>query len=303
MALHTTTMTPEALEEWTTKRFLNAYAARRQSRIRDKITKIAPSQRAFEEHWEVSGLGTFALVGEGSPIPYDQPVQGNRRRIFHQKYGLGYRVTEEMRDDDRWDVVTQMADDLLDSGMDHQERIAHAPWNDAFAGASFACLDDVAFVSTSHTSLKGGGTRSNRLSPDADISPEAIEALMTQASLTVDEQGRYLNFDPDTLLTHPNNKWEVRRIFESTLRPGTADNDTNVLSGMDKKYVFSPYLTDTDAWWMFTKKDLMVLWFDRKKMTTQTGTDFDTKDVKTTVHYRAGQGVPKWEGTFGSSGN
>jgi hypothetical protein len=296
-------MSPLALEEWTTKRFLNAYAERKHKRIRDKITKIATSQRAFEEHWEVSGLGTFALVGEGSPIPYDVPVQGNRRRIFHLKYGLGYRVTEEMRDDDRWDVVTAMADDLIESGMDHQERIAHAPWNDAFAGASFATLDDVAFVSTSHTSLKGGGTRSNRLSPDADIAPETVEALLTQASLTVDEQGRFIPFDPDCLLTHPNQQWEVRRIFESTLRPGTADNDTNVLTGMGKEFIFSPYLSDTDAWFMFQRKYMMVLWYDRKKMTTQTGADFDTKDTKTTVHYRAGQGVPKWEGVFGTSGN
>jgi hypothetical protein len=295
-------MTPEALEEWATKRFLNAFSNRREKMIRNKVTKIASSQRAFEEHWEMSGLGTFALIPEGGPVPYDVPVQGNRRRLFHMKYGLAYRVTEEMREDDRWDVVTAMADDLIDSGMDHQERIAHGPWNDATAGSSFVTLDGVAFVSTAHTSLKGGGTRSNRLSPDADLAPESIEALLTQARLTVDEQGRFLNFRPTTLLTHPNQEWEAQRILESSLRPGTADNDTNVLNRLGIKTIFSPYLTDTDAFFMFDEAALNVLWFDRRKMTTKTGSDFDSDDVKTKVTYRASVAVPKWEGCYGTSG-
>lgn len=295
-------MSPEALEEWTTERFLNAFKSKRERMVRDKVTKIETSQRAFEEHWEMSGLGTFSLIPEGAPMVYDVPIQGNRRRMFHSKYGLGYRVTEEMQADDRWDVVTAMADDLLDSGMDHQERIAHGPWNDAFSGSSFVTLDGVAFVDTIHTSLKGGGTRSNELSPAADFSPEGVEALLTQARLTVDEQGRYLNFRPTTLLSHPNQEWEVNRTLNSVLRPGTSDNDTNVLNTLGIKTVFSPYLTDTDAWFLFDEASLKVLWYDRQKMASKTTTDFDTGDVKTKVTYRASVGVPKWEGVYGSQG-
>lgn len=302
MGIHATTMTPEALEEWTTARFLNHYRSKRQAMIRDKITKIQTSNRAFEEHWEVSGLGTLSLIGEGMPIPYDEPVQGNRRRIFHLTYGLGYRVTQNMKMDDRWDVVSAMNDDLLDSATDHRERIAHAPWNDAFAGASYLTLDGQPFVSTSHTSLKGGGTRSNRLNPDVELSPEGVEALMTQAELTVDEQGRFIPFKPSKLFTHPNNRWEAMRIFESQGRPGTQLNDMNTLSTMGVDFVFSPYLSDTDAWFLFDPETFMVLWYDRMKPTPDTGSDFDTKSTKITLHYRAGCGVPKWEGVFGSSG-
>lgn len=302
MAVHTRTMSPEALEEWATKRYLNAFAAYREEEIRPRITKVSDSQRAFEDHWEISGLGTLALIGEGSPVPYDTPVQGNRRRIFHQKYGLGYRVTEEMRDDDRWDVVSAMADDLADSALDHRERIAHGPWNDAFAGASFVTLDGQPFVNTQHTSLKGGGTRSNRLSPDADLAPESVEALLTQAGLTVDDQGRYIPFRPTTLFSHKNQEWEAKRIFESTQRPGTADNDTNVLNRLGTSFIFSPYLTDTDAWFLFDKKAMEVLWYDRKKLTPSRGSDFDTEDVKMKLTYRASVGVPRWEGCFGTSG-
>lgn len=304
MATHFSTMTPEALAEWATDRFLNHFRAHRQKMIFDKIVKRKNSNRAYEEHWEVSGLGTFAVVPEGTPIPYDEPVQGNRARITHTKYGLGYRVTEEMRDDDRWDVVSQMADDLMDAGRDHQERIGHRPWNTAFDTTTYTTLDGAAFISTTHTSLKGGGTRSNALSPAADLTPEAVEALLTQASLMVDEQGRYIPFNPTNLFTHVNNRWEAERIFESQYRPFSADNDINVLANnrLGTNMLFSPYLTDTDAFFLFDREAMMVLWFDRKKMTPATGTDFDTQDVKTTVRYRAGVGVPKWEGVFGSQG-
>ena len=120
--------------------------------------------------------------------------------------------------------------------------------------------------------------------------------------LTVDEQGRYLNFQPDVFFSHSNQQWEAKRVFNSVQRPFTADNDTNVLNTLGLEMVFSPYLTDTDAWWMFERDHLNVLWYDRRKMTPKTGVDFDTDDVKTKVTYRASVGAPKWEGLAGTSG-
>jgi hypothetical protein len=302
---HQTTMTPEALESFEGTVFLNKFESRRQKKLRDKIVKMETSEKAFEEHWEVSGLGTFALVPEGRPVPYDSPVQGNKARIWHQKYGLGYRVTEEMQKDDRWDVVRRMAEDLVDSAEDHMERLAHQPWNNAFSNSVFSTLDTVALVSTSHTSLNGGGTRSNRLASDADLAPESVEAMLTLASLLKDDQGRFIPFEPKRLLTHTNQRWEAERIFESQYRPGSADNDINVLESnrIGVTPVYSPYLDDTDAWFLFDPETFMVLWYTRQDLTPSRGTDFDTGDMKTKMTYRAGLGCPKFEGVFGTSGN
>jgi hypothetical protein len=301
---HFTTMTPEALEEWATERFLNRYKDRRLKLIYPKFCKVTDSVRAFEEAWEVSGLFTLALKPEGTPIGYDDPVQGNRTRISHLTYGEGYRVTEEMRDDDRWDVVAQMGDDLLDAGLDHQDRLGHGVLNDATTGSNFTGLDGKSLVNTAHTTLKASGTRSNQLSPSADLTHEAIEALLTQAGLMTDEQGRYIPFKPEMLIIHPSNHWESVRLFNSQYQPGSADNDVNTLFAdySGTKIISTPYLTDADAFFLFDSTYNDVRFFMRKRMQRQTGTDFDTKDMKTTVHYRASTGFWKWEGWYGSPG-
>lgn len=299
---HFTTMTPEALERWTTARHLNRYAGKRAARVYTKVNNVESSDGAFEEEWEVSGLGTLSLIPEGTAVAYDQPVQGNRTRITHRKFGLGYRVTEEMQQDDKWKVVSRMADDLLDSSEDHRERLGHAIWNDAFTGTTYTGLDGVALCATTHTSLKGGGTRSNAAATPADLAPESVEALLSQARLTVDDQGRYLDFKPRTLFCHTNNEWEAQRIFESTQRPGTADNDINTMNRLGMSMIFSPYLTDTDMFILLDLASSDIKFYDRIKPTTKVGTDFDTSDMKTKLSYRAGVGFYSWGGVFGSAG-
>ena len=303
---HFTTMSPEALEEWATERFLNRYKDRRLKLLYPAFCKVQDSVRAFEEAWEISGLFTLALKPEGTAIGYDDPVQGNRTRISHLAYGEGYRASEEMRDDDRWDVVAQMGDDLLDAAMDHKERLAHGVPNDAFTGANFTGLDGLSLCNTAHTTLKASGTRSNQLAPSADLTHEAIEALLTQASLQTDEQGRFIPFEPKKLLIHPANRWEADRLFNSQYQPGSADNDINTLylTQLGAAPIRSPYLSDADAFYLIDDRDGVndVRFFERKKLQRQTGTDFDTKDMKTTVHYRASTGFWKWEAWYASPG-
>lgn len=295
----------EALEEWTTERFMNRYADRREGLIYPRIMRVESSNRAWEEAWEVSGLGTFVLKPEGSPVAYDDPVQGNRTRISHQNFALGFRVTEEMRDDDRWDVISKMPEDLADSGMDHQERLAHGVYNDAAAGATYTGLDGQALLSTTHTQLKTGGTRSNRLTTALTVA--GLEATRTQARLTQDENGRQIPFFPNLLLIHPDERHNAEVLLESEFAPfvsgdTVAKNDINTMASSRSGItpIDSPYLNDTNDWFLLDTSAVDVRWFNRKGMDRDTGTDFDTKDMKFTASYRAGVGFWKWEGVWGN---
>lgn len=294
---------PESVEEWATDVFFMRYAALREQMIYPQFMRVDNSERAFEEAWEVSGLGTFALKPEGGPIAYDDPVQGNRTRITHQTFALGTRQTMEMIEDDRWDIARRLPEDLADSARDHQDRLAHGPVNDAFTGTTFTGLDGLALCTTVHTSLKGGGARSNSLNPPADLSQAAMEAMLTMARTTVDEAGRFIPFNLGLLLVSPQNEYEAQRILESEYEPGNANNAINVMtrSRTGADLLVTPYLTDPDDWFMMDRGRHDVRYFDRKGVTTNSGTDMDTLDVKTTAHYRAGVGFWKWEGFFGSN--
>jgi hypothetical protein len=303
MSTHLTTMTPEALETFAGDLLMNEYAARRLELIFPKFVTRESTSDPYVEMTEISGLGTLALVAEGQPVPFDTPVQGNKVRVPMLKFGLGYRVTEEMREDEKWGVVERLVKDLNDAAMDHMDRFGHDVINNAFASTNYSTLDGVALCSASHTGLKNGGaTRSNLVSPAVDVSEEGIESMVTLASLLTDDQGRYIPFNPTELITHTNNRFETERILQSERRVGSADNDRNIVNTLGISPVYSPYLTDTDAFFMRDKRHKNICWYDRRKPTPRMGTDLHTNNISHILTYRANTTVFKFEGFFGSQG-
>jgi len=299
---------PEALAEWAWKVYNNAYRSKEQENIFRQVCTVQQTERAYEEAWEVSGLGTFFMKVEGTAISYDVPVQGNRTRHTMASYALGCRYTHEMMKDDRWRVMDGMTTDLGHSGRHHQEVLGHGVWNDAFTGTTFTGLDGQALCSASHARLKLGSAQSNLLSPAADLSQAALEAIYTQADLWTDDSGRYIPFAPKLMFLHSSQRWEADRLMNSEREPYTNENQPNTVrsSTMGTTVLRSPYLTDTDAFFLIDTSVAEVIYWDRESNggapTFEMGSDFDTKDVKVTAFYRAATGFFRADGIFGSAG-
>ena len=305
MATFTSTM-PELLEPWVTEIFFNQY--NRLPTIFDKIFTVASSTKAFEDTFQVAGVGTFLLKPEGTPISYDDPVQSARKRVVHSTYALGFRVTMEMMADDQHGIIKQMPADLGDSARDHKERLAHGLLNDAFAGATYTGLPDgggtgLALCTTAHILLKTGATVSNSLSPAVALSVAGLESAITNYRLTLNETGRRINIQPKLVLTHPNEEFNAAQILDSTQEPFTADNQINAVSSsrMGISHMQSPYLTDTDAWFlMAAKSDHSLKWYNRMPVTFERGKDSQTKDAMFDSVYRASVTFDNWRGVVGS---
>lgn len=299
---------PEALAEWATKVYNNAYRSKEQANIFRQVCTIKSTERAYEEAWEISGLGTYFMKVEGSAISYDVPVQGNRTRHTVATYALGCRYTHEMMEDDRWQVMEGMTTDLAHSGRHHQEVLGHSVWNAAFTTSTYTGLDGQALVSASHTRLKFGTVQSNLLSPAADLSQDSLEAIYTQADLWTDDSGRYIPFDPKLLFLHTSQRWKADVLMDTEREPYSAENQINTVrsSRMGTTVLRSPYLTDTDAFFLIDTSVAEVIYWDRESNggapIQRTGTDFDTMDAKVTAHYRAATGFWKPDGIFGSAG-
>ena len=129
-----------------------------------KLFTTKKSTKAYEDGMRVAGMGTFHTKAEGTPIGFDDPVSGTRVRTVHTTYGLGFRVTMEMSEDDQEGIISQMPADLGDSARDHQERLAWSLVNDAFSGSTYTGLTDgstaVSLCNGTHTALKTGTTQS-----------------------------------------------------------------------------------------------------------------------------------------------
>lgn len=270
------------------------------------------STKGYEDGMRVAGLGTFHTKPEGTPFGFDDPVSGIRVRNVHTVFGLGFRITMEMADDDQHDIMSQMPADLGDAARDHMERLAWSLVNDAFAGTTYTGLAggtgtaEQLCIST-HSNLKTGTTQSNILNPPVALSVTGLESIMNQASTTTSDEDRFINMEQSMLIYHPNLQHQAHVLLNTEFRPGGSDNDRSTVvssrSGIAPARAQGvPYLTSTTAWFLSAPKGQNDLrWYDRKKLTFERAKDSDTLDQKFYAYYRALVCFFEWRGFWGSN--
>jgi hypothetical protein len=292
----------ELLEPRLRRVYFNQY--RMQPKLYAQVANVITSTRAHEDTIKVSGLSTLRAKGEGAPVPYDDPIQGTRKRVIHVTYALGFRVTMEMSMDDLYNVISRMPRDLADATIDHQENLFWGIFNDSFAGNTHTGLDALSLVNTAHPNLKAGGNQSNQLAPAVALSVTGLEALLTRAKLMQSESGRFTPVTPSVLVIHPNNDHEAHRLLESEFEPGTSDNQVNTMrsSRTGVRPLSVPYISLTDAYWLIARKEQhSLLWYNRMGTTFSRGKDSQTKDGLYDVMYRASVTFDDWRGVWGSN--
>lgn len=292
---------PDALEPFITEWFFNRL--KMIAPVFPMWMNVKPSGRAFEEYVRGAGVGTFVTKAEGTPVQYDDPVQGARVRRVHSTYALGIRVSMELREDDQHGIVQQMTNDLADAARDHRDRLAHDLPNNAFVTTLFTGLDAAALCGT-HTNLKTGTSQSNSLTPPVALSISGIQSALTNMRTTTNESDRFVSLMPNTLLVPPALEFIAAEILDSQDRPDTTDRATNVTSssrtGVTK--TVSEYLTDSDNWFLLSRKDQhTATWLNRKGVSTKDNMDSQTYDELYDAHYRAVVHFTDWRGWVGSN--
>ena len=217
-----------------------------QERFYTQLFGTKSSTKAYEDRMQVAGLGTFVTKAEGTPIAFDDPVQGGQVRTVHQTYALGWRATMEMMEDDQFSIMGQMSADLGDSARDHQERLAWGLVNDGFTGTTYTGLEGDTLFQTAHTQLRAGtGSVSNILSPAVALSATGIEDIMTLADTTTSLEGRFIQLNPNILLIHPNLQHTAYELLQTEYKVDSADNNrsTVVSSRSGLKPLQVPYLS------------------------------------------------------------
>ena len=272
------------------------------------VFTVRTSKKAFEDRMRVQGLGGFQLKAEGTPVAFSDPIEGTRRRVTHQTFALGYRVTWEATEDEQWNVLNRMPADLGESARDHQERLAWDLFNDSFTGSTHTTVDNAALFINTHTNVGGNITNgSNILSPPVALSVTGLEDIMTLGRTTRSEENRFINMQQSTLLYHPDNAHAAHVLLETTTRPGTSDNDVSTVvtsrSGITPTVMAGvPYLTSTLAWYVLAPKGSNeIFWNNRAALFFEQGRDAQTFDLLHIAAYRASVQVDDWRGAWGSN--
>ena len=218
------------------------------------IFNVHSSDRQYEEDASVSGLGLFSTKDEGEAISYDDPVQGFKKRYTHVTYGLGFRVSEEMREDDFYSPMRRMARALGRSAAQTVEIVTADVFNNGF-NTSYPGADAKPLFATDHPLVKAGGTEQNKLSTDADLSVTSLRQAINDFEDFTDDAGLKMAVKPRLLVVPNESEWDAFELLKSSGRPDTANNAENAFQMLSLRPFVWHYLTDPDAWFLVEEKD------------------------------------------------
>lgn len=263
------------------------------------LFNVEKSERKYEDDYGVSGFGLVPVKDEGVGVIYDDPISGYTKRYTHSTFALGFRVTQEMYEDDLYGIIRKMPKALGKSMRLTVEIDGANVLNNGFTGSTYAGSDGVALFSASHP-LTGGGTSSNTLAVAADLSESSLEQAIIDIAATTDDRGLLQMIQPKKLIVPASLAWTASRLLESTLTPGSANNAINPGKGI-MPFKVNNYLTDTDAWFIYGDEH-QVNWFWRVKPDFDQDNDFDTTDAKYKARARWSNGFSDWRGVYASPG-
>lgn len=267
-----------------------------------QLANVLSSKRAYEEELMTAGLGLHTQKGEQASITYDDPIQGSKVRYTHVTWGLGFRVSREMYDDDQYGVMKKMSKQLARSARLTVEMEFGALIDDMFSGSVYKGHDNAA-ACASHTLLTGA-TYANYAATPTDLTIGALRSASERLEKTVDERGLPINLGRgEILVVSPTYQTVAEEILKSSGKAYTADNTMNTFKGMGINIFVSHYTSDDDLWLLTAgkgKHDLKVFW--RQKPKFENEDDFDNKDAKFSSYYRISMGFTDWRGLDGSSG-
>ncbi len=265
------------------------------------VFNLSDSSRGFEDFLPVSGLGRMSVIDENSSIPYDQSVEGSRVTVAHTMYGQGFQVSRVNWDDEQYGIMKRMSEALARSVRYEQEVRFFEIFNDAQAGSTFTGFDGNALLHNSHTLLNSASTMDNRM--QADLSVSSLEAAVDLFATGVDESNMNIAVNPEVLVVPAQNRWLASKLLESEFDPESANNTVNALRDVGLSWFASPFITDTDSWFILSGKsdhDLSFYW--RLKPETDDTEDFDTKGLKFSAIQRFLVAWNEFRGVVGSMG-
>src|ERR1700704_2095740 len=119
-----------------------------------QFMNVETSDRAYDEDQVIGGLGLARTKLEGEQITYDDPIQGGSKRYLHTTFALGWQVTMEMLQDDRYDIMQKIPAELMKSCRQLWEQQAANTLTNGYS--STVTANGVSLFNTAQPLLGGG---------------------------------------------------------------------------------------------------------------------------------------------------
>lgn len=267
-----------------------------------KVFSKHTSDRNWEEDVGMSGFTLLSTKGEGAPITYDTMKQGFTTRYIHVVYASGFQITREAVEDKMYKIESdKKARALAKAEKQTRETIGANVLNRAF-NSSYTGGDAKELCATDHPNVTGG-TYANELTTPALLSEASIEDMTINIWALLDDRGLKAALKPRKLIIPAALSFEAERLFGSSGRVGTANNDLNTMKGFfSQGHEVMHWLTSTTAYFILTDAEDGLKYFERRAPEFKADNDFDTENAKFKVTARYSFGWTDPRCIYGTAG-
>lgn len=289
---------------------LNSFAKVSYDQRTDEYKPVFYTRPGIDKQYEELvldyGFPAAPLVEQGNPIDYAEGGILNTPRIYFNKYGLAFAMTEELIDDGEDRAVGKRFAEHLGRSIAETEEVI--PTNILNRGFNTSYImpggDGVPLFSASHPA--GVGASLSNLSTSAALSPTSVEQMIIDSNLAKNAANLPINLIQDQLVVPPALEQQAWVILNTVQRVSTANNDLNPLKGMGRlpggiKKITR--LSSSTAWFM-TMKNVQegLLFLTRGGVNKKMEGDFETGNMRYKGTVRFGCGWGDWRRAWGNVG-
>ena len=261
------------------------------------------SERSFEEDQKVTGFASAPVKNEGAATVFDTAQEGYTTRYVMETISMGFALTQEAFEDNLYDSLSSRYTRELARSMANTKQLkAAAVLNNGFT--TYATGDGVSLFNTAHPQV-AGPTIANRPTTPVDLNETSLEAALIQVGKWTDDRGKRINARVTKMIVPIDLQYTATRILETTLQPGTANNDVNAIrttSAVPQGFAVNHYLTDVNAWFLLTDVPEGFKYFNRVPVSEDSDGDFDTGNMRYKQRERYAFGVSDYLAAWGTSG-
>lgn len=276
-------------------------------KIWDRLVDVHSSDKQFEKFQGITNYGLAGVKDQGGSIPYRDKYQGFPREIINVTYGIGSTITYEMMRYDQYDKFQAIPKQMAQSIRRTEETVVASLLNNGFSTATSPTLtaDGVSLFNSAHLLVAAvGTTQRNTPATASDLTQTALEQMYIDIGRFVDDQNLPIVVKAQKLVVPVELQHIARKILGTEYQVDSANNTINPVSSsrMPLELVESPWLTDTDAWFIKTDEKDGLVFTDVDQVMLDRDNDFDTKNLKFSAMRLFGTGAVNYLGYYGSPG-
>lgn len=264
----------------------------------DKVFGKLPSDSAWEEFFEVGGLGDIPRFNGKITTLGISP--GYYTRIEPAEYAAQVQFERKFLDDKKYPVIVDTAGKLKLSAVRTREKTAVEPWTNAFSAVfNYGSSEEgLSWANASHTTKSGVATTygfANAGSSAMDKTSVAATYLLMRKFKDMD--GERIGLNPDTIVCSDSLR---DRAEEITMTPKGLYSAEGTVNRQFGRYEVMPILrwddTSTKNWAMVDSSLMkkFLRWIDR--IPPETHVNFDQKTFMTeyAIYMRYGWMMTDW---------